>query len=167
MKHIKAIKDFSKDSKGLFLMENKEAETCEVYQNQDKKYISFKKNQIENVLRRKDLNHEDFLQIDFYNGAKILLTSDFVGFAPAHCEGLDSQKLPKVVTTLDLISVIEAIESSLYGQEHYEEKLDDVKLFFEAIATGAEAIGFNLAGERLWVEKLLSRTPPSFDKSFF
>ena len=167
MKSTKAINDFLKDSSELFLTEDADTGCCEIYQHQDKKYISFKGNQVENILERKDLKDEDFLQIDFHNGVKILLTKSFVGFAPAHCEGLDIEKLPKVVTTLDLLSVIEAIESSVYGQEHYEEKLEDVKLFFESIATGAEAIGFSLVSERLWVEKLLSRSPARFDKTFF
>ena len=167
MKNTKTIDDFIKVSADLFLIEDEKTEACEIYQHHDKKHISFKRDEIENILRRKDLNNEDFLQLDFYDGTKILLTKNFVGFAPAHCEGLDIDKLPKVVTTLDLLSVIEAIESSVYGQEHYEERLEDVKLFFESIATGAEAIGFTLAGERLWVEKLLSQAPTRFDKSFF
>lgn len=167
MKSTKIIDDFLKKSQELFLEENPETEFCEIYQNKDKKHISFKRDQIKNILERKDSNKEVFLQIDFYNGTKILLTKDLVGFSPAHCEGLDMDKLPKVVTTLDLLNVIEAIESSVYGQEHYEEKLEDVKLFFESIVTGAETIGFSLAGERLWVEKLLSKSPSNFDKSFF
>ena len=130
MKNTKVIDDFLKKSQGLFLEENSETKFCEIYQNKDKKHISFKRDQIKNVLERKDLNKEVFLQVDFYNGTKILLTKDLIGFSPAHCEGLDMNKLPKVVTTLDLLNVIEAIESSVYGQEHYEEKLEDVKLFF-------------------------------------
>lgn len=167
MKETRIIDNFIEENKGLFLTEDEKTGVCEVCQVRDKKHISFNREQIENVLKRKDLNDEVFLQVDFQNGKKILLTKNFIGFAPAHCEGLDIGKLPKVVTTSDLLSVIEAIESSVYGQEQYEEKLEDVKLFFESIATGAESIGFNLAGERLWVEKLLSRVPSSFDKPFF
>ena len=165
MKDTKPIDDFLKDSSELFLTEDIVTGYCQIYQHQDKKHISFKRSQVENILERKDLKDENFLQIDFYKGTKILLTKSFVGFAPAHCEGLDIEKLPKVVTTLDLLSVIEAIESSVYGQEHYEEKLEDVKLFFESIATGAESIGFNLVSERLWVEKLLTRSSVHFTKS--
>ena len=86
---------------------------------------------------------------------KFFLTNDFVGFSPATCEEMKIQNLPKVVTTADLLSVIEAIESSLYGTDQYQESLHDIKLFFETIASGAEAVGFNLVGERLWVDRLL------------
>ena len=168
MKSLQIIDDFLKESGGLLFTESEDKTVCEIHQNHDKKLISFKKDQIKNILKRKDLNDESFLQVDFLNGPKILLTQSLVGFSPAQCAGLDMKRLPKVVTTLDLLNVIEAIESSVYGQDRYEEKLEDVKLFFESIAVGAETIGFSLAGERLWVEKLLSASPPSgFDKSFF
>ena len=170
MKSLQIIDNFLKESEGLLFTEGADKAVCEIHQIHDKKLISFKKDQIKNILRRKDLNDESFLQVDFLNGPKILLTQSLVGFSPAQCAGLDMKRLPKVVTTLDLLNVIEAIESSVYGQDRYEEKLEDVKLFFESIAVGAETIGFSLAGERLWVEKLLNRSRPDadgFDKSFF
>ncbi len=128
-----------------------------LFQNYDKKDLSFYESEVERVLERKDYNGEAFLQVDFKNGKKILLTNEFVGFSPAACSEIRTKKLPKVVTTADLLSVIEAIESSIYGTDQYQESLHDIKLFFETIASGAESVGFNLAGERLWVDRLLPK----------
>ena len=119
-----------------------------------KKTLSFPESDIEKVLQRKNSCGEDFLQIDFKNGKKILLTHEFIGFSPAECSDRKIEELPKVVTTADLLNVIEAMEGSLYGTDQYQESLNDIKLFFEMIASGAESIGFDLTGERLWVDRL-------------
>ena len=151
------IENFLSYSKKLSLIKRGESGKITLLQNHDKKTLSFDESDIEKVLARKDYNGEAFLQVNFKNGKKILLTNEFIGFSPAACSEINTKKLPKVVTTADLLSVIEAIESSLYGTDQYQESLYDVKLFFEAIASGAESIGFNLTGERLWVEKLFPK----------
>ena len=150
------IKCFLAQTQKLFMLEENEEEKITVFQNYDQKTLSFYESDIEKVLERKDYNEEAFLQVDFKNGKKILLTNEFVGFSPAVCTEMEeAKKLPKVVTTADLLSVIEAIESSLYGTDQYQESLHDIKLFFETIASGAESVGFSLVGERLWVDRLL------------
>lgn len=151
------IEDFLSYTKKLSLIRRDENKKITLLQTHDKKTLSFYESDIEKVLKRKDNNGETFLQVNFKNGKKILLTNEFVGFSPAACSEIDIKKLPRVVTTVDLLSVIEALESSLYGTDHYQENLHEVKLFFEAIAKGAESIGFSLIGERLWVEKLLPK----------
>ena len=157
--HSEDISDFVFQSEGLLFSTNEKKDLIKIFQNNDKKNISFKASEIKEILKREDEKKEKFLQVNFKNGKKILLTRKFVGFAPANCHGLDIDKLPKVVTTSDLLNVIEAIEGSLYGKEPYEEDFSEVKLFFESIACGAESIGFNLTGERLWVERLISNCP--------
>ena len=151
------IEDFLSYTSKLSLIKKEEDERITLFQNYDKKTLSFYESDIKKVLERKDYNGEAFLQVNFKNGKKILLTNEFIGFPPAICSEIDTKKLPKVVTTADLLSVIEAIESSLYGTDQYQESLYDVKLFFEAIASGAESIGFSLTGERLWVERLIPK----------
>ena len=148
------IEDFLLNNKKLSLIKQEKEEKITVFQSYDKKRLSFYESDIEKVLERTDYNGESFLQVNFRNGKKLLLTDKFIGFSPAVCSEIDMEKLPKVVTTVDLLSVIEAIENSLYGTDQYQESLYDVKLFFEAIASGAESIGFNLTGERLWVENM-------------
>ena len=129
-----------------------------LFQNYDRKTLSFEIENVKKVLERKDYNGQSFLQVNFKDGKKILLTQEFIGFSPAVGVGIDVLKLPKVVTTADILNVIEAIESTIYGTEHYQESLYEAKMFFESIAAGAESIGFDLTGERLWVEKLIPKT---------
>lgn len=163
--NIDIIGDFIFESQGLTFSEDKNAEVIKIFQKDDKKNISFKTSDIKEVLKREDSKKESFLQINFTDGRKILLTKNFIGFAPASCGGLDIDKLPKVVTTVDLLNVIEAIESYLYGKDSYEENLSEVRLFFEAIACGAESAGFNVVSERLWVERLISHYPELIKKA--
>lgn len=150
------VQSFLSKSKKLSLIEAQKSESdFSIVQNYDKKRLSISPKNIEKVLEREDQKGDLFLQINFKNGKKVILTEEFIGFAPAACVGLFAKKLPKVVTTADLLNVIDAIEGSVYGSEQYQESLADVKLFFEAIAGGAESIGFDLTGERLWVEKII------------
>ena len=153
------IEAFLSESDRLSILEDKEEyDRITLLQSHDKKTISFCFADIKKVLERKDYNDQKFLQLNFKNGKKALLTHEFVGFSPAVGVGINVYKLPKVVTTADLLSVIEAIESSVYGSDQYQESLYEAKMFFESIAAGAESIGFDLTGERLWVEKLLPKT---------
>ena len=152
------IESFLYQNKALSLIIQPKNNKIILKQNHDKKTLCFYESDIEKVLERTDHNGESFLQVNFKSNKKILLTDKFVGFSPSVCSGIEIKKLPKVVTTADLLSVIEAMESSLYGTDQYQESLHDVRLFFEAIASGAESIGFNLTGERLWVEKLFPKT---------
>ena len=147
----------SNSSKLSILEEEKEYNKITLYQNYDRKTLSFEVESVQKVLERKDYNGKSFLQLNFKDGKKILLTQEFVGFAPAVGVGIDIYKLPRVVTTADVLSVIEAIESSIYGTEQYQESLCEAKMFFESIAAGAESVGFDLTGERLWVEKLIPK----------
>ncbi|MBC6415163.1 MAG: hypothetical protein GDA46_02070 [Bdellovibrionales bacterium] len=150
------IESFLSSSKKLVLIKNKkENNQIEILQSHDRKSIFFIAKDIEKVLKREDEKGESFLQVNFKSGKKIILTEEFIGFPPSSCVGLSPHRLPKVVTTADLLSVIDAIESFFYGKDEYQESLHDVQLFFESIASGAEAIGFNLIGERLWVEKMI------------
>ena len=153
------ISDFLFGSNKMFLIEEDLFyNQITLFQNHDKKTLSFYEEEIEKILNRKDNKGEDFLQLNFKNSKKIILTKEFIGFSPLNCVGMTANKLPKVVTTADLLNVIEAIESSVYGTEQYQESLKDVRLFFESIACGAEAVGFDLSGERLWVERLAPQT---------
>ncbi|MDE0092831.1 MAG: hypothetical protein OXN83_06065 [Oligoflexia bacterium] len=149
------IEAFLSDSSKLSIVSEKgKHNKITLLQSYDKKTLSFCVGDVKKVLERKDYNGQSFLQINFKTGKKILLTYEFIGFPPAIGVGIDICKLPKVVTTADLFSVIEAIESSIYGTDQYQESLPEAKMLFESIAAGAESVGFHLTGERLWVERL-------------
>lgn len=153
------IEAFLSNSKKLSILDSdKKYNKITLFQNYDRKTLSFEVEDVKKVLERKDYKGQSFLQVNFKNGKKILLTQEFIGFAPAVGVGIDVFKLPKVVTTADVLNVIEAIESAIYGTEQYQESLYEAKMFFESIAAGAESIGFDLTGERLWVERLVPKT---------
>lgn len=154
--HLQTIEDFIRKNKSFNCVFDSEVGTLKLYQKKDKKAISINRKDIEAVVERKDIQEEPFLQINFKNQKRILLTRKLIGFAPAACKGLDMNKLPRVVTTPDLLSVIEALESALCEEDSYEENFKELKLFFEAISCGAESVGFNVTAERLWVDKLIS-----------
>lgn len=127
---------------------------------EDGKVVSFNLNSVEKVLLRQDFDGSYFLQINFMGGIKILITKNLVGFKPVELSGFDSQKIPKVVTTVDLQSVIKAIEDT-YDEESYqaEVELSVLKKVYYSILLGAEAAGFEMKIEKDWyLRSMLNRS---------
>lgn len=120
----------------------------------DGKVMSFEAGIIDEVLSRLDSNGKEFLQVNFDDGRKVLLTEQLIGFKPIITGGLDIGKLPKVVTTPDLVSVVEAIEESLSSDSVLDEEVDVLKKVFNAVLAGGEAVGFDLSVEKAWVGRL-------------
>ena len=125
--------------------------TMAIFQRADGKTIRFSAQAIEEVLRRQDSDGQDFLQVNFIDGKKILITDRLIGFKPAETIGLDLKKLPKVVTTPDLVSVVEAIEESLSAKGTNNEEVDVLRRVFDSVLSGAEAVGFELDNEKSWL----------------
>ena len=121
----------------------------------DGKTFGFKFHDLREVLQRTDADGKNFIQVNFENGHKVLFTDTLVGFKPREVLGLDMGKIPKVVTTPDLLSVFEAIEESMAGDPLLEHEVDVLKKVFQAILTGGEQAGFDLAFERRWLGRLL------------
>jgi hypothetical protein len=145
----KVILAFVERSGGLQLQTDKGE--ISILQKVDNRCIKFAANSIEEVLSRQDAEGRDFLQVNFVNGRKILITEKLVGFKPAETNGLDLRKLPKVVTTPDLVSVVEAIEESMNEHGHRAEEVDVLRRVFDSVLHGAEAVGFEVGAERNWL----------------
>jgi hypothetical protein len=126
----------------------------EIFQRADGKTMAFDVSELDEVIARVDADGKDFLQINFQNGKKILLTDNLIGFKPLPAIGLDMSKLPKVVTTPDLISVVDAIEDSMLSGTGATEEVDILKKVFDSVLRGAEAVGFDLTSERVWLHNL-------------
>lgn len=148
------ILNYVDGSKGLT---GKVSETgkVQVRQEIDGKEFTFYAYEISDVLHRNDSDSKAFLQLNFKNGNKVLLTDTLVGFKPVEALGLDMNRLPKVVTTPDLLSVFEAIEEAL-GSDTAEHEVEILKKVYQAILLGAEKIGFELAFERRWMNRLVA-----------
>jgi len=127
-----------------------------VCQNIDGKKFKFESDCLSEVLQRTDGDGKPFIQINFVNGHKVLFTDTLVGFKPRDTYGLDMTKIPRVVTTPDLVSVFEAIEEGLSSEMASEYEIEVLKRVYSAILLGGEAAGFELEFERRWLSRLLS-----------
>ena len=156
---IQSLVDFVSQCQGLSFLESGNGELT-IVQRIDGKYLSFKTSDVEKVLCRVDIQNKPFLQVNFINDKKLLLTDDLIGFKPVISSGVDEERLPKVVTTPDLISFIDILENSLTkGAKVMAEDIEDVRQYFDSVLLGAEAIGFNLLCERMWIERLFHYRP--------
>jgi hypothetical protein len=149
------ISHFVQASPGLVAKADQNG-TINIVQKVDGKSLDILGVDIEEVISRLDSDGQGFLQINFLDGQKILLTQRLIGFKPAPSPGLDMSKLPKVVTTPDLISVVEAIEDNLNSESAHPIELDILRKVFDSVVSGGEAIGFDLAKERDWLHRLSS-----------
>ena len=126
-----------------------------IEQKVDSRRITVNKFDVEEVLSRTDEDGQEFLQINFVSGKKILLTQKLVGFRPLTMFGLDMDKLPKVVTTPDIMNIFDAIQESLCHEDNSSEELEVLRKVYDSVVCGGESVGFNLDEERA----LFSRIP--------
>ena len=126
-------------------------------QKEDKKALILNTAEIERILKRKDVDGSEFLQLNFKNSSKILITRTLIGFKPESLMGFDLTKVPRVVTTVDLKSVATAIEELFEAEEskNLQVELDILKKVYHSILIGAENIGFKLPEERTWISRFL------------
>jgi hypothetical protein len=138
-----------------------EAGVVRITQKADGKSVTLSVTDLDDVLFRSDTEAKEFLQINFASGKKILVTRSLIGFKPLALKGLDNAKLPRVVTTPDVLSVFEAIQDALHADDADEKEVAVLKKVFEAVLAGGESVGFDLATERSWLARIpnsLSRT---------
>lgn len=153
---LEEVLSFVEQSQGL--KSNRTSEGgFRVTQSVDGKAFSFRSEDLSEVVHRFDTDGKGFIQVNFTGGLKVLLTDSLVGFKPVQVSGLDMNKLPKVVTTPDLVSVLEAIEETLStenGNGVGESEVEVLKRVYQAILVGGETAGFDLAFERRWLARL-------------
>ena len=132
-------------------------ETLELTQKEDSKKMIIDFSRVEKVLDRQDVDGSRFIQINFSQGSKILITNSLVGFKPTELVGFDLSRIPRVVTTIDLKSVSKAIEVLFDSEETAETKteIEVLKKVYQSILLGAENIGFKMQAEKLWFSSIL------------
>lgn len=128
----------------------------QIHQESDGKVFSFHTLDLNEVLHRADAEGKAFIQVNFKNGTKVLFTDTLIGFKPQETLGLDMSRIPKVVTTPDLVSVFEAIEEAMGADEINDHEAEILKKVYLAIITGGERVGFDLGPERDWLNRLLA-----------
>lgn len=132
-------------------------EKLELTQKEDLKKIVIDFEHIEKVLTRQDVDDSKFLQVNFTNGTKILITKSLVGFKPNQLVGFDLTKIPRVVTTIDLQSVSKAIEDLFDSEDTYETQteIEILKKVYQSILYGAENVGFKMQAEKTWLTSVV------------
>jgi hypothetical protein len=151
---IERIKQFVSQSSGLSL--DVTQDSIDIHQKTDERTIKFKLEDLGDVLTREDKEGKSFIQVNFVTGRKILLTDTLIGFKPEPRASLDLSRLPRVVTTPDLMSVFEAIEEVMNSDGKNNEEVTVLKEVYHSILTGGEAVGFDLKSERVWLSRLLT-----------
>jgi hypothetical protein len=126
-----------------------------IKQSIDAKVFQFSLEQLSEVLERTDVDGRPFIQINFTTGYKVLFTDTLVGFKPRETYGLDMAKIPRVVTTPDLLSVLTAIEDGLSSETISEFEIEVLKRVYSAIIQGGESAGFDLGAEKTWLSRVL------------
>lgn len=150
---LEMINEFITSSSGLKGTMFEESIT--VHQTVDDREIVISKNLLEDVFHRVDSEGKSFIQVNCSNSVKLLITEKLIGFKPFALPGLDMNRLPKVVTTPDLTSVLSAIEDTLSGDVSSAE-VDLLRKVYSSILQGGESVGFNLDSEKDWVLRTLT-----------
>lgn len=128
----------------------------QIYQDLDGKVFSFSAQDIIEILHRTDADGKPFIQLNMRGGHKVLFTDTLIGFKPVETIGLDIARIPKVVTTPDLLSVFEAIEESLGVESGTDNEVEILKKVYFSILSGGEQVGFDLSIERRWLNRLIA-----------
>lgn len=153
--HINEIVNYL-ESQSHFVFKYDE-KVLELTQKEDFKSLSICFAQIEKVLLRQDVDGSQFLQINFNHNVKILITKTLVGFKPTQNIGFDLTRIPRVVTTVDLVSVAKAIEDLFDSDETVESKteVEILKKVYQSILYGAEEAGFKMQAEKMWLSSIM------------
>lgn len=152
---LDSILNYVDSSRGLKAQVS-EGGKIQVFQNLDGKVFSFFAQDISEILHRTDADGKPFLQLNMAGGHKVLFTDTLIGFKPIETVGLDISRIPKVVTTPDLLSVFEAIEESLGAESGADTEVEILKKVYFSILSGGEQVGFDLSFERKWLSRLLA-----------
>ena len=154
-KFLEQIFNYVTETESLSFVESDLSDYFVIEQTVDQRRITLNKFDVEEVLSRTDEDGQEFLQVNFVSGKKILLTKKLVGFRPLTMFGLDMEKLPKVVTTPDIMNIFDAIQESLCHEDNSWEELEVLRKVYDSVVCGGESVGFDLSHER----ELFSRIP--------
>ena len=126
-----------------------------VVQELDQKGLRILATNLEEVLFRQDHHGAGFLQVNFCDSQKILLTDTLIGFKPLVIQDLEMERLPKVVTTPDIQSIVEALHEALGNMDvGMEFEIQNLRRVFESVVKGGENVGFNLEAERKAIQRI-------------
>ena len=148
---IEVLEDYVKNTEALSIDAN--SDIVHIRQKEDGKKVTFPKTEITEVLMRTDPQNSPFIQMNFTDGKKLLVTTNLIGFKPVKNKFILNENIPNVVTTPDLINVFEALEETIRKGSNSRETLV-LKHIYIAILEGGEAVGFDMSEERNWLNHI-------------
>lgn len=159
---LNSISDFARRSKELDV-QIVDQSILKIRQQIDGHTLFVDAGRLQDILMRTDADGRDFVQVNFQDGLKILITDRLIGFKPVlrragtgPTAASASSKLPRVVTTPDLMSVLEAMEDAAESEDR---DLSVLRELFDSIVCGAEKVGFDVTKEKAWLLPYLGATP--------
>jgi len=163
---LNSIHDFARRSKELEV-QIIDTSLLKIRQRIDGHTIFLDAGRLQDILMRSDSDSRSFVQVNFHDGLKILITDRLIGFKPvprrsmtndadSAAVGALTAKLPRVVTTPDLMSVLEAMEDAADSEDR---DLSVLRELFDSIVCGAEKVGFDVTKEKAWLLPYLGATP--------
>lgn len=154
-----------------FEVEKSALDQVRIKQKIDGHMLVIRASRLQDILMRSDADGRSFVQVNFQDGLKILITERLIGFkpairktsasiagqgAPSSNSAVGNSKLPRVVTTPDLLSVLEAMEDAA---ESADRDLMVLRELFDSIVRGAERAGFDVEKEKGWLLPYLNVCP--------
>ncbi len=158
---LNSINEFARRSKELEV-QFIDHSILKIRQRVDGHTIFLDAGRLQDILMRSDADGRGFVQVNFHDGMKILITDRLIGFKPvlrraaSAASTAASAKLPRVVTTPDLMSVLEAMEDAA---DSADRDLSVLRELFDSILCGAERVGFDVTKEKTWLLPYLGATP--------
>lgn len=161
---LQSILEFALRSPDLEV-EQSALDQVRIRQKIDGHMLLIRASRLQDILMRSDSDGRSFVQVNFQDGLKILITERLIGFKPAVRKAGPStgqgaptanSKLPRVVTTPDLLSVLEAMEDAA---ESADRDLTVLRELFDSIVRGAERAGFDVEKEKTWLLPYMNSCP--------
>jgi hypothetical protein len=166
---LQSILEFAMRSSDLEV-EQSALDQVRIKQKVDGHMLVIRASRLQDILMRNDSDGRSFVQVNFQDGLKILITERLIGFkpavrkaiAPAAGQGAPTNsakansKLPRVVTTPDLLSVLGAMEDAA---ESADRDLTLLRELFDSIVRGAERAGFDVEKEKAWLLPYMNACP--------
>ncbi|MBE8221821.1 MAG: hypothetical protein HAW60_03740 [Bdellovibrionales bacterium] len=111
-----------------------------IEQNEDRSFLKVFFNNISCITFSKKEQGECYIQLNFINNTKCILTNGLIGFAPIKSILLDKNSLPEIVSSIDLLNIIEAFEDSLRNSGESEDFLF-LSQVYHSVLNGGKNIG--------------------------
>lgn len=139
MEHKNTLLQFIKKTEGLRIKQQAQYYIV-IEQIEDKSFLKIFFHHISHISFSSEKQNGHYIQVNFTNHTKCILTNHLIGFAPVKSLLLDKNALPEVVSSMDLLNIIEAFESNLRNSGEAENFLF-LNQVYHAVLNGGKQVG--------------------------